>query len=102
MRSCGVSTARIHHSEGLSVAFVHVVNAVAVCESHLRLIQEVTAFALSLPEVSDALILVCPASCLHAAEPLFQKRAAVVQGKEEAPDSLPEGEEAEEEKGTSV
>lgn len=42
------------------------------------------------------------ASCLHAAEPLFQKRAAVVQGKEEAPDSLPEGEQAEEEKGTAV
>ena len=38
------------------------------------------------------------------AEPLFQKRAAVVQGKEEAPDSLGEEEEdpeAEPEKGNS-
>ena len=35
------------------------------------------------------------------AEPLFHKRAAVVQGKEEAPDSLDkeEGQEAEPEKG---
>ena len=38
------------------------------------------------------------------AEPLFQKRAAVVQGKEEAPDSLGEEEEspeAEPEKGAN-
>ena len=34
---------------------------------------------------------------LHTAEPLFQKRAAIVQGKEEAPSTLEEGEEEEEE-----
>lgn len=46
--------------------------------------------------------LVYSVNYVHAAEPLFQKRAAVVQGKEEAPDALGEGEEAEEVNGTAV
>lgn len=46
--------------------------------------------------------LVFSVNYLHAAEPLFQKRASVVQGKEEAPDALGEAEEAEEDKGTAA
>lgn len=38
--------------------------------------------------------------CICAAEPLFDKRAAIVQGKEEAPDSL--GGEEEEDKAAGM